>query len=71
MEHSAQGRHHPPGCIVGPPRFNLPLLKERQLLPQEEVFGGQRAAGALREESQSDQVEHNQRQCPKAVCNGA
>jgi hypothetical protein len=31
----------------------------------------QGTAGMRHEESQSDQVEHDQRQCPKAVCKGA
>jgi hypothetical protein len=35
------------------------------------VLRNQSAAGMRCEESQSDQVEHDQRQCPKAVCNGA
>jgi hypothetical protein len=71
LEHSAQGGHHPPGGIVGPSCFTLPLLEQRQLLPKEEVFRHQRAVGACREQRQSDQVEHDQRQDPKAVCNGA
>jgi hypothetical protein len=30
--------------IVGPSGFNPPLLKQRQLLPEEQVLGCQRAA---------------------------
>jgi hypothetical protein len=56
--------------MVGTSWFNFPLLEVRQLLPKEELFGGQRAVGACREENQSDQVEHDQRQCLKVVGNG-
>ena len=70
-EHSAQGGHHPPGRIVGPSWFDLSLLEERQLLPKEEILRSQGAAGMRREESQSDQVDHDQGQRPEAVCNGA
>ena len=49
--------------------LNLPLLEERQLLAKEEILRSQGTAGMRREESQSDQVEHDQGQRPKAVCN--
>jgi hypothetical protein len=39
---SDSGRHHPAGGIVGPPRPDLPLLEQGQLLSQEKVLGHQR-----------------------------
>ena len=67
----AQSRHHPPTGVVGPSWLNLPLLKQRQLFPEKKVLCGQSAAGMRHEESQSDEVQHDERQCSKAVCNGA
>jgi hypothetical protein len=66
-----RGCHHPPGGLVGPSWLNLALLEERQLVPEEEVLRSQGAARAPREDSQSDEVEHDQRQYPIAVHNGA
>lgn len=43
-EHSAQSCHHPARSIIGLSWFDLPFLKQRQLLPQEQIFGGKRAA---------------------------
>jgi hypothetical protein len=34
-KHLAQSRHHPSRGIIGPSWFNLPFLKERQLLSEE------------------------------------
>ena len=39
-EHSAQSRHHPTRGIIGPSRFNLAFLKQRQLLPEEQILNG-------------------------------
>jgi hypothetical protein len=70
LEDSAHSGHHPPGRIVGSSWFNLPPLEEGQLLAKEEILRSQGTAGMRREESQSDQVEHDQGQRPKAVYNG-
>ena len=46
-------------------------LPAHPLPPEEQVLRSQGSAGMRREQSQSDQVEHNQRQCSEAVCHGA
>jgi hypothetical protein len=45
LEHSAQSRHHPARGIVGSSWFHLPFLKQRQLLPQEQILSSQRPMG--------------------------
>lgn len=64
-EYSAQGRHHQPSGVVGASRFNLSLLEQRQLFPEEEILRGQCAVGTRREGSQSDHVAHDRRECPE------
>jgi hypothetical protein len=39
IEESAQSRHDPPRGIVGLSWFNLPFLKQRQLLSKEQILG--------------------------------
>ena len=62
-----QGRHHPAGGLVGPPRPDLPLQEQRQLLSQEAVLGYQRRPRTCGEGNQSDQVNSNQKQGPQAM----
>jgi len=45
VEKPAQRRHQPTSGIIGPPGFNLPFLKHRELLPEKQVLGGERGAG--------------------------
>ena len=60
LEHSAQDRHHPQGGIVGPSWPDLPLLEERQLLPEEEVLRCQCETGPTEEEHKLTRVDqHN------------
>jgi hypothetical protein len=54
-----QGRHYPTCGIVGPPRPDLPLLEQSQLLSQEEVLGHQRRPGTRREGNQPYQTGGN------------
>ena len=49
-----QGRHHPAGGLVGPPRPDLPLLEQGQLLSQEKVLGHQRRPRTCGEGDQLD-----------------
>ena len=56
LEHLAQGRHHPPGGIVGPSWPDLPLLEERQLFPEEEVLRRQYDTGSTEEEHKPAEV---------------
>ena len=57
-EHSAEGRHQPPGDIAGSSWFDLPLLEEGQLFPEEQILRGKGAVGTGREENEPTQVEH-------------
>ena len=45
-EHSAESCHHPARGIISPFWFNLPFLKQRQLLPEEQILSGKRAPRA-------------------------
>jgi hypothetical protein len=65
-----QGRHYPTCGIVGPPRPDLPLLEQSQLLSQEEVLGHQRRPWTGREGNQSDQTGGNESQGSQALHNG-
>jgi len=49
-------------------RGDFPLLE--QLFPKEEILRSQGTAGMCREPSQSDQIDDDQRQGPRAVCHG-
>ena len=51
-----QGRHHPPGGIVGPPWPVFTLLEERQLFPEEEVLRRQGNAGSTEEDHEPTEV---------------
>ena len=57
IEQPSHGGHQPPGSIVGPVRLDLPLLEERQLLSQKQVFRRQRCAGTYHQDKQPTQVE--------------
>ena len=70
-EHATERRHHPTGGIVGSSWFDLALLEERQLFAKEEVLRSQGATGMGRKESQTDQINHDRRDCSEAVCNGS
>ena len=60
-EHSTQSCHRPPRGIICPSRFNLPLLKESQLLPKEQILGCKcptRASSDNQKTSEIEQDEH-------------
>ncbi len=38
VKQAAQRRHHPSRGIVGTAGFDLPLLEERQLLPEKQIL---------------------------------
>ena len=59
LEHSAQGRHHPPGGIVGPSWPDLPLLEERQLFAEEEVLRRQCDTGSTEEKHELTKVDQH------------
>ena len=61
------GRHHPAGGLVGPPRPDLPLLKQGQLLSPEKFLGHPRRPRTCGEGDQSDSVHGDQRQGPQAM----
>jgi hypothetical protein len=61
-EHVAQSRHNPPRGIGGASRLNLSLLKECQLLAQEQILGCERAARPQADGDKMSEIEwHN---CP-------
>ena len=59
LEQLAQGRHHPAGGIIGPSWPDLPLLEERQLFPEEEVFRRQGNTGSTEEEHKPTEVDQH------------
>ena len=67
LEHSAQSCHQPPRGIVGPPWFDLPLLKQRQLLPEEEILGCKRTARPDSDSEKATEIEQYDRYSNKAV----
>jgi hypothetical protein len=40
-DHAGQREERQPRCVVGPPRLDLPLEVQRQLLAQEQILGGE------------------------------
>jgi hypothetical protein len=67
FEHSAQSRHHPPCGIVDPSRFHLPLLKQRQLLPEEQILGRKRAPGPDAADEKATAIEQHDRRSNETV----
>src|SRR4030095_7843066 len=65
LEHSPQGRHRPASRIVGPPRFDLTLLEERELFAEKEILSSQGLVGTDREGSKLGQVKRDQRYKPE------
>jgi hypothetical protein len=73
-EHSTQSCHRPPRGIICPSRFNLPLLKESQLLlPKEQILGCKcpaRASSDTRRRARSSRTSIAvARQCRRAASN--
>jgi hypothetical protein len=67
LEHSAQSRHHPPRGIGGPSWFNLPLLKQRQLLPEEQILGCKDAARPDPDREKAAEIEQHDHRSNKAM----
>jgi hypothetical protein len=71
IEQPTHGGHQPPGSIVGPVRLDLPLLEERQLLSQKQVFRSQRCAGTYHQDKRRPRLKKAthavRKQCRRAV----
>ena len=59
LKHSAEGRHHPPGGIVGPSWPDLSLLEERQLFAEEEVLRRHCDPGSTEEEHKLTEIDQH------------
>jgi hypothetical protein len=67
LEHSAQGCHQPPCGIVCSSWFNLPLLKQRQLLPEEQILGCKRTPGPSSDREKTTDIEQYDGRSNQAV----
>ena len=56
LEHSAQGRHHPPCGIFGPSGPDLSLLEECQLFAEKEILSRHCDTGSAEEEHEPTEV---------------
>ena len=59
-EHLADSRHNPPRGIVGPPRLDVSLPKQRQLLPQEQILRCECATAPKADADKANEIEQNQ-----------
>jgi hypothetical protein len=59
LEHSTQGRHHPPCGILGPLWPDLSLLKGRQLFAEEEILSRQCDSESAEEKHEPTEVEQH------------
>jgi hypothetical protein len=67
IEQPARSGHQPSGSVVGPVRFDLPLLEERRLLSQEKVLRRQGTAGMGGYTDEPTEIEHDKRCCPNEM----
>jgi hypothetical protein len=70
IEQPTHRDHQPSGSVVGPMWFDLPLLEERQLLPQEQVLGRQGTAGIGNQTDGPKENEEDGRCRPEAMPQG-
>ena len=66
-EHLAESRHDPPRGIAGPARLSLSLLKQCQLLPEEQILRCERAPSPATDGDKPNEVEQNQYCCGEAM----
>jgi len=66
-EQLAESRHDPPRGIAGPARLSLSLLKQCQLLPEEQILRCERAPSPATDGDKPNEVEQNQYCCGEAM----
>jgi hypothetical protein len=66
-EQLAESRHDPPRGIAGPARLSLSLLKQCQLLPEEQILRCERAPSPATAGDKPNEVEQNQYCCGEAM----
>ncbi len=70
IEQPTDRDHQPSGSVVSPVRFDLPLLEERQLLPQKQVLRRQAIAGISSQTDGPKEIEQDDRGGPEAMSRG-
>jgi hypothetical protein len=69
-EHAPQSRHHPASGIGGPSWSHLSLLKQGQLLAEEQIFGCEHTPRPETESEKTTAIEQDERRSNKAVAQG-